>query len=502
MWQHTEQQTLVQSGPAPQTLRPTGEIRLKRLGYTTLNYRLSNADDTIRMVVSNKDGIPFRELRWSLDPSAQKKTAAYQHTAVLPAPVEAQLRIKPTVALRRQVAVVQLTDAAPRTQGYVRQITDTLLKPAALPFCDSFYKKQLLPPQTPGYLTGWGYSDPLCYVEGRLVIRDHPVQVRQLLPAGPHRLPRLGKSRSIPYSDFSPGDTLTFTATVKGEKPLKEIFLTGPSGERISGTVNALSYADTLVVAQETSFTLHLDGRAALGQQFVEVAVQRIRPMASDSFYQLTDSVFTTTDTLVFDTLLVTAIDDSLLLAPIWNIEQSPFGCLKVQVPTQPAAGLNLRQVAYWIGTGRDALNAYLELEPTVPPEWSLPGAPPALGALGFGRPIVLPFISTQDVICSFSKTARAGPGKKSIAPLAQLPEQKNAGILSREILDDWSSDGVIEASKLQSRTFYACFQNISTVNTYPVAIKVVGYYFKLKDTKVGVQLKSSNTYTIPFTRK
>ena len=339
---------------------------------------------------------------------------------------------------------------------------------------------------------------------GALKTIQHAGVPTRLLPSGPHLIPRLGKTRSVPYTGFQAGDTLHFLVEAP-ENPVKEIYLTDDAGNLRNRMTNAARFADTIVVKTEKTLTLHLRGKPGLKKKFASVSVLRIRPVRSDSFYVVSDSLFESKTTTVADTLLFTVVDDSLQISPVWNIESVPYGMLEIQIPRMAAEGYALMHAAYWVGIGRDCLNDYHTFEATVPADWSKPGAPPALGAFALKRPLFLPATGVTEVHCTFSATPKTiviKAGKNPLpAPLAQLPGGKNAGLLSPEYLKNRAVSGTSRTTATSSYNFYACFQNISTVNTWPVALKVVGVYRKETVTPAGSKFLQEKTYQKPLAK-
>ena len=99
------------------------------------------------------------------------------------------------------------------------------------------------------------------------------------------------------------------------------------------------------------------------------------------------DTVYEMPPTYLYDTLLLTVLDDSLKLSPTWDLEREPYGQLEVQVPKEAGKGYDLLYIAYWVGIGRRCLSEYLGMEATVPADWSKPGGANRLRSLWAGSP-------------------------------------------------------------------------------------------------------------------
>jgi hypothetical protein len=187
---------------------------------------------------------------------------------------------------------------------------------------------------------------------------------------------------------------------------------------------------------------------------------------------------------------LLTIADDSLLLAPLLNIESAPWGRIAVEIP-KTAPGISTTRLyafAYWVGVGDACLADYAALEKTVPADWSRPGAPVALGAYGLSRPLILPPVKTADVAFVFNQSGeRIGP--KNVASLFGLSLKQNAKIITRMQLDATLK----AAEKPGPYRFFACFENRNTVITHPVRLKVVAYYQKEKSRSIEIKPLYSN---------
>ena len=148
-----------------------------------------------------------------------------------------------------------------------------------------------------------------------------------------------------------------------------------------------------------------------------------------------------------------------------------------------------LSAVAYWIGVGLPCIADYQTVEQTVPPDWSLPGAPAALGAYGNGRPLLLPHLNTRDVAMVFNQSG------KPIAPNA------TASLLGLSLLQNAR---VVPVKQLKAELkldktsglyhFFACFNNKSTDMAYPVQVKMVAYYRKEKSRRREVKKMGTTT--------
>ncbi|MCK6694168.1 MAG: hypothetical protein L6Q97_18960 [Thermoanaerobaculia bacterium] len=489
-WQRRQLTVIQPAGAAPERLFPWGEISTRRLGFTERQFTFPAHRDTIAVTVTNKEGIPFKAVEWQVDPVVNgfaKNSAVFE-----------ELLSRRPDSLK--VAAATVNNLWPRD-------LDSLFRTAQI---NNMVCEYVSGPGQKMTLTAWKLKAPL-KEKGKSIIQTgalktirRPATATRLLPSGPHLLPRLGKTRSIPYTGFQPGDTLQFLADAP-ESPLKEIYLTDDAGNVRNRLTNAIRFADTIVVKTEKTLTLHLRGKAGLKKKLASVSVLRIRPVRSDSFYVVSDSLFESKTTTVADTLLFTVVDDSLQISPVWNIESVPYGSLEVQIPRMAADGYTLMHAAYWVGIGRDCLNDYQAFEATVPADWSKPGAPPAMGAFALKRPLFLPATGVNEVHCAFSATPETifiNTAKKPLPPsLARLPQGKNAGLLSPDYLGKRAVRGISRTTSTPSYNFYACFQNISTVNTWPVALKVVGVYRKETVTPAGTEFLQEKTYQKPLAK-
>ena len=482
-----------------------GEYKLKRLGITRISCTISLPNDSLWIHINSKDGSDFKKVGWKTSEKEQKKLLTnrnlYEFKGILGSLKSVktiELLIKGTFALKRKIAWVQVYQKVAQQKDSISR--SNLAKRSK---ADSTALRKLsLHPPSKDSLAKWrskfgrGGKDTIELAERKVV--SHP-GIRSILnPSGPSLLiPRSGKTLVLSYEDFQKKDTLVFSV-LANSKPLKAIWLSKEKDTILNRVYDQTQFLDTIVVQTERKFNLHIKGHLSVKHQTVDVSVARIRPVPNDTFYLVTDSIYTTKSSTILDTVLFTVLDQTLSVPPIWDIEKEPFAQVEVQIPDTVGAGYVLQKVGYWLGIGRECLNNYLALEASVPPTWSKPGAPVALGAFLLGRPLALPRTGVTDVVSRFSKARIASNqfGRK-IGIKASLP----LFILTPVMLDSFCTKVFSLATNIPNYNFYACFQNSSSVNSYPIQLKIVGFYQKSTPGPSKSVFSKVNTFKVPLRR-
>ena len=497
------------------SLLSNGEFKLKRLRATSLVYNFTHPGETFMVSVRNQEGLNFKKVGWEIDKKKKhilKKQAEFKDQISSTPGKSFKLCIKPSLSFHRQVAYVQVLI---QTIDSIKHIPQPPINGAQQKILDSLYQKRLdsladhenalllarLKDSSSGLITEELKSvvgdQPLISIQSKKKLEPEqlPGQRSSLSPSGIQLLPRTGKPRAFEYRDFQRGDTLLFSVTAK-KSPLKAIWLTRNKDTLINRVVDALTFADTVVIQNEQLIILHLEGYFSLKENAATISVIRIRPVKPDSVAYLVNYSISKKDTASFDTILFTVIDQTLSLSPIREIEREPFAQVEVQIPASLGEGYSLTKAAYWLGIGRDCLNNFLSLEASVPPSWSKPGASPVMGALVLSRSLVLPPIGAVDVISRFSNRPIAvnQQGQK-INLSSNLPRGQNAGLLTLKEIKALCFKGKSLATNSPSYIFFACFQNKNTAIPYPIQLKVVGSY--QKRTPVPAQLVSKGAKSI-----
>jgi hypothetical protein len=329
-----------------------------------------------------------------------------------------------------------------------------------------------------------------------LKIEKKQAIISELTPAGVFPI-RWKSGLVLRYQDFKPGDTLIFKAQATSEKALKAFQVVDEQGNQIGRSASETEFYLQYIVPKIQTLELRIHKRLNLKKQSATVQITRIRPEPPDSFYLVIDTLFSIKKTYTRDTLLTIIRDDTLQIAPIWNIEQSPFAIAHCNIPIQLKPNINLSHVAYWIGIGRDCIQDYQALETTVPAEWSKPGAPVALGALAMGRFLTLPGSPIKDIQYAFTPASdKAGlkNGKNPKTELFTTCKPYNFCILPYSG-DNSVSLGSSRFMSMAAFDFNIQFYNKSTVNTYPIAIKMVACYIKVEAGPEEKTVLETKTY-------
>lgn len=499
------QDTVLWLAPTPKPHNPEGDIRLRRFRWTTLNLEPVAVRDTLSLLLVSKSATPFKKIQWAGETTVQHTVFRYRDTVSRTLPHK--LKIKPRCSLKRQVATLSLQTIGPRRPIQVTDTREVQIRKHPHGQPDTIVRRYRAVLGKSPVLIDTSYSVTALDTLGstrrhrstQLVLKTRAYKADTLLPKGTFLVPRLRK-KVIRYNGFQKGDTVFFDIKVAGKTPLRSIVLKDHRKLPINSAIDALVFADTLCINDEPYLDLYLTGTPAWKKQKVTVKVWRIRPSVVDSFHTVKDTVYMTRDSVRYDTLAVTVKDDSLQLAPVLDISSKPppyLGRMEIEIAAKLPNGFRLVSIAYWVGVGATCLADYQTIEKTIPPNWSLPGAPIAIGALGNGHPIFLPHIGTADVAMVFNLSGKPIAPKETASVLG-LSLVKNACVVPVHEFDE-----VLKPDpKSGLYRFFACFNNKSTDVAYPVQVKMVAFYRKEKSRQPITKKVSTTSVTKKLSEK
>lgn len=470
---------------------PTGDIRLRRFRKTHIVFDTLSPRSNWQFTVANLSGDPFKKVEWICGDTTISKAsvATWEQSIDVPMASPLKLIIKPTLSLKRSVASMDAWYADTVRTAIAYTVQETLTEINQYGGVDTLWRF---------WKVNHPYSRSLLlekrseavgvdrYLQGKrqLLVKVYPNKPERLLPNKPRSLSRTKKT-NLRYDAFQPGDTLVFTVAAMGE-PLQQVELTHTKGKFRHIQREVESFADTVVAGNEKYWELNLSGKFGWKKQKANIAVWRIHPARMDTICQNWDTLYAQEYKTVYDTVAVTIIDDSLQLAPVWDIEKKPLGYFELEVPDTLPKGLRLLYVTYWGGINRPCLNAYQNLEASVPKTWSRPGVPPALCAYGMGHPLSLPQVRVSDVDMTFVTTPSA-----PLNGLWEISFRKNAGQLTLKQLRDDLNNG----KQAKYYQFWVVFKNKNTVNDYPVQLKMIAFYQEKKLIRMERKIVETKMY-------
>ncbi len=193
------------------------------------------------------------------------------------------------------------------------------------------------------------------------------------------------------------------------------------------------------------------------------------------------------------DTLLHQATEAEAEVVGLRNLSGLRSGSVEISIPlrlefSDPPARDSLVAIAYWIGSGEVALNAYAALLESVPPAWSQPGVSAPLAAYGGGYPVVLPGLTPgeteyQRSYVQYDFTTSAGrqnlvAGRSYPRLIRRNPDRPNYGVVTGAALQQLASTVVFDPA-LGKRVlrFHFAFANRHPINTYRLQLKIVAWY-------------------------
>lgn len=341
--------------------------------------------------------------------------------------------------------------------------------------------------------TTWSVSsDKFRHVVKKLQTDVKPPARTSISPGGMFRC-AWNKPLKLPVSGIKPKDTLEVIVSNSSGHPFKSATILDDKNKQLTGVVNAASVTLKLVVQNENLLTLKLETRPARKKQFASISVSRITPVPPSFFYNVSDTLFALTRPVVRDTLLVSLLDDTLSLPPVWNIDAQPASFKQCLVPVSVKPDAHLSHIAYWIGIGRNCLDNYTKMEADMPPPGNGPGVSPPIAAFTMGQFTVLPDTPSHDVDWFFSgDSAHNKPsGNNTLFP--ECKRSQSCTLRFRRAEKSKLGTSLVPVSKEQLR-FVVNFRNRNTVIGYPVRIIVAGCFIRETQgemTKSVLQTKS-----------
>lgn len=503
-WQRTVQTTIRPQPSQPVIMYPSGDILLPRFKSKSIHYEGIQPGDTLRCIIVSKTGSPFKQVSilFNGTPSIDFRNVDSAGYFQCPPANGFSIQIKSkALSLSRQVAIVKVSRIPPTHFDTLVNTTDVLLKPA-----DSLAQPVWRSTSTSGIQTAWygslstGHPDEQIKRKKDLIVQSKPAVRTQLSPAGVTRVRSLKETKLI-YRDFLPGDTLVYYAKSRGKGLFASASLFDQDSTQLSHAINTPVFQGVVVVSAEKAISLILKSKLRLKKDYADVAVWRIRPMPSDTFYQVTDSLFRSKTETFYDTTGLTILDDSLLVAPLWNLEAGQTASMTVQAPTELVGAGKLDFIVYWYGPDRPYATQYSWLEASVPAAWSLPGLPPALGAYALGHKLALPEARLDKLESAFTSARDQALFLRNKAYQRLLPVFPNFGKVKASDLNKWGLKAETAKKGEHVYKFYLCFRNLSTVDTYQPFLKVVGIYTKVKNTVTTQQFIQTNTRKEPLSK-
>ena len=339
-------------------------------------------------------------------------------------------------------------------------------------------------------------SDKIRHQVKALQTETNPPVKSAVAPAGVFRCVWT-KPLVLPITGFKSGDTLEITCSINENHSFKSVGILNDGNQQLAGVINTPETTLRVVITDEKSLKLKLQTRPARKKQFATVSVLRITPVPSDSFYFVQDTIFSLTQTIVRDTLIVSVLDDTLTLAPLWNIESRPAAFKKCQIPVSAEPNARLSHVSYWIGIGQDCLARYSTLEKTMPPAKNGPGVSPPICALTAGQFIALPTTQRHEVEWEFTTEREKREADKSRKPgstvFAECRQLQSCTLGFSRSGKAMLGTSTVPVSKEQLGVTVH-FKNRNTVVGYPVRIILAGCFIRETPgaiTRSVIQVKS-----------
>ena len=231
-----------------------------------------------------------------------------------------------------------------------------------------------------------------------------PASVPEKLdPRGIHRIRSKGTTLSFPRLEKY--DTLIVSVQPEGMKELKDIVLS-QNGKELRSVY--LNLQDTIVLRDTGALELKVRSKkwVFFQKKFAMVELVRYPAVTRDTQYQIFDTTFFANVRGAEnprDTAWVPLADLQLSPANTLNILDSPVRIEKIEIPLAAEKVGPLAFLGLWVGLGREAGQAYDELEAAIPKEWAPPGVPAALGAYSMGFQKVLPTFCREEVLFAFT---------------------------------------------------------------------------------------------------
>lgn len=496
----------------PRRFEPMGIVRLKRLRRTRFQFSDYKPKDTICVSISNAAGLWFKAAclypkgggpcpKGFAGNSFDTCFVVGQNEGV-PLPAAYTLEVKAPLLLRRMRA-----DVLMECRPYVEP--DTVKIQYLLTIQRNAFDTTLLDTIRTRIETRNGQETRI--VEDSQVTDEAGRQIRKqeqdsviatrfsrrILADSDTIQIRQTRKTCVFYENFAAGDTV-FIKVAGIEKPFQRLWLTDDNGTLLNTALQQSEFKDTLVIADQKRIQICLRGITGMGRKYASIDVQVQQPEQLDTLVFATDSVFQYTTENTYDTLLLTIADVQSSVAPRLNIEGETLQAIDIQVPLRTDDQGRLMYASYWFGLDYPSISAYAELEAEVPLEWAQLGVPLATAAYGAGYPINLPPLRHQDLrffLATTTEKLRLEQGESFRSFYSFGDSRENYGRLSRSTILGGDRETHPIEGYLQER-FFLCFQNTNAINTYPLDIKIVGYYRKLLSSSRSLNFVSTRTYS------
>lgn len=479
--------TIISANRKAKDLPPSGELKLKRCKATSIEINNLQKDDSLFINLASKNGKPLKAIVLS---NKKDKIAAriftgstFDSSRIIKSEDQLCLQIKAPFSLKKRAVQLQLQVFSASSSDTTYTRFDTLYRQHPSAWVDTLYRTMKGDGTTFSLIDQdvrlYGNGDQAVQEKLELKHRREQGPRKKLLPSGTQRLRRFGKTK-LSYDNFKTGDTVLIAIDALGKQPIAQYQALDDQGNQLAGAIEEMVIRDTVVIKAEKRIDLILKGKPALSRQLAKVEVSVIPPAVIRSYYEKTDSIFKTQEVTFYDTILLKIVDEVSSLAPLRNIESRPFRAIDIKMPLSISGKEKFLFMAFWIGTSYEVIQTYNENETTIPEDWVQPGIPLGLGAYGLGKKFNLPLITTTDIDFSIvnlrQKKALEKGNTRAGAIYRFRGSSPNFGILKLSDLKG-SVGERDEVSGLSRRRFFLWFRNKNSINTYPLAIKMVGFY-------------------------
>lgn len=326
---------------------------------------------------------------------------------------------------------------------------------------------------------------------------------------------------------FEAGDTILLEVrTIKGSR-LRSVQLINSQGGVTHSALDVNKkdcFCKRIEIKESDNFSLEILSRYVNLKHKVAIKIIRypkvepiIYDIVSDTIYSDKPAVTTSTKVISRDTLLYQITDETNLITNKLDLEKQPFTTIPISVPI--ALLDSIKYLTYWIGLSSTDTSNYLLTESAInlAENFIAKTTSPALVAYAFDPRTPLPANTNSNIDYAFldlnnqfkfSKKRKSEYrtlfGSKNMPPanFGQIPMKHFLAKYPRSTQKRQEKQYNIPPA--EAYQFFLAFKNNSSVNTYPIKVKIIGVGFKentattVTETKKILEVKKYKIQRLP----
>ncbi len=312
------------------------------------------------------------------------------------------------------------------------------------------------------------------------------------------------KSEQINYS-FEEGDTLLVEIRPFGHNIIRSVTLADSKGGIVLAGADIKKgqcFCKRIVIEKTDDYILDLLDKYSFTRDKVTVKIDRYPKLNPQIYDVYRDTIFSDSADLVIshevvsrDTLVFQLADLSTTISNTLDFEQDPYQIVPITIPYDQKNAIE--ELVYWIGLSAEDTIAYQRLEErvTLPPDLLPLSSTPSLVAYQLDRRIPLPATANTNVEFGFSDVQHKLQFKSSNKLSSNFGRISLQNLQLKHPLHPIKTPG---KETIEAYQFLVNFKNNSSVNTYPIQVKMIGFGVQTQTQAVTTKsIKSIKKYRI-----